>query len=94
MTILTFRHIQSLHLMYVEVAWVLVSLGTQVQPHVILDPDYLFVSYETIIWIMIYEQYGLSDNNLQNIVNNSGFYHRQCYQDITNKETSKRAKKT
>ena len=55
--------------MYVEVAWVLVSLGTQVQPHVILDPDYLFVSYETIIWIMIYEQYGLSDNNLQNIVN-------------------------
>ena len=69
--------------MYVEVAWVLVSLGTQVQPHVILDPDYLFVSYD----------YGLSDNNLQNIVNNSGFYHRQCYQDITNKETSKRAKK-
>ena len=74
--------------MYVEVAWVLVSLGTQVQPHVTLDPDYypdyLSVSYD----------YGLSDNNLQDIVNNNGFYHRQCYQDITNKETSKRAKKT
>ena len=33
--------IQCLHLMYAEVAWVLVSLGTQVQPQVILDPDYL-----------------------------------------------------
>ena len=27
--------------MYSEVAWVLVSSGTQVQPQVILDPDYL-----------------------------------------------------
>ena len=27
--------------MYAEVAWVLVSSGTQVQPQVILDPDYL-----------------------------------------------------
>ena len=33
----------------------------------------------------------LGDNNLQDIVNNNGFYHRQCYQDITNKETRKRA---
>ena len=41
MTILTFRHIQCLHLMYAEVAWVLVSSRTQVQPQVILDPDYL-----------------------------------------------------
>ena len=41
LTILTFRHIQYLHLMYAEVAWVLVSSGTQVQPQVILDPDYL-----------------------------------------------------
>ena len=35
--------------MYAEVAWILVSSGTQVQPQVILDPDYfpdyLFVSY-------------------------------------------------
>ena len=41
LTILTFWHIQCLHLMYAEVAWVLVSSGTQVQPQVILDPDYL-----------------------------------------------------
>ena len=27
--------------MYGEVAWVLVSSGTQAQPQVILDPDYL-----------------------------------------------------
>ena len=36
--------------MYAEVAWVLVSSGTQVQPQVILDadylPDYLSVSYD------------------------------------------------
>ena len=31
----------------------------------------------------------LGDNNLQDIVN----YHRQCYQDITNKETLKIAEK-
>ena len=28
-------------LMYAEEAWVLVSSGTQVQPQIILDPDYL-----------------------------------------------------
>ena len=27
--------------MYAEVTWVLVSSGTQVQPPIILDPDYL-----------------------------------------------------
>ena len=27
--------------MYAEIAWVLVSSGTQAQPQVILDPDYL-----------------------------------------------------
>ena len=27
--------------MYSEVVWVLVSLGTQVQPKIILEPDYL-----------------------------------------------------
>ena len=40
LTILTFQLIQCLHLMYAEVAWVLVSSGTQVQPQMILDPDY------------------------------------------------------
>ena len=50
LTILTLWLTQSLHLMYAEVAWVLVSLGTQVQPQVLLDPnylpDYLSVSYD------------------------------------------------
>ena len=36
--------------MYAEVAWVLASSGTQVQPQIILDPDYLpdyhFISYD------------------------------------------------
>ena len=36
-----FRQIQCLHLMYSEVDWVLISSGTQVQPQIILDPDYL-----------------------------------------------------
>ena len=27
--------------MYAEVAWVLVSFGAQVQPQIIMDPDYL-----------------------------------------------------
>ena len=35
----------------------------------------------------------LVDNSLQDIVNNNGFYHRQCYQDITNKETPRKAEK-
>ena len=35
----------------------------------------------------------LGDKNSQDIVNNNGFYHRQCYQDITNKETLKTAEK-
>ena len=39
--ILVFRHIQRLHLMYSEIGWVLVSSKTQVQPQIILDPDYL-----------------------------------------------------
>ena len=36
-----FRHIQCLHSMYSEVAWVLLSSGTQVQPQIIVHPDYL-----------------------------------------------------
>ena len=39
--------------MYAEVAWVLVSSGTQVEEPVILDPDYLpdylSVSYDYVI---------------------------------------------
>ena len=48
--VLIFRHIQCLLLMYAEVAWVLVSTGTQVQRQTILDLeyplDYLSVSYD------------------------------------------------
>ena len=39
--VLIFPHIQCLHLMNSDVPWVLVSSGTQVQPQIILDPDYL-----------------------------------------------------
>ena len=50
LTIVTFHHIQYIHFMYAEVAWVLVSSGTQVQPQIILDSDhlrdYLSVSYD------------------------------------------------
>ena len=50
LTILIFRYIQCLHLMYAEVGWVLVSLGPQVQLQLILDPgylpDYLSISYD------------------------------------------------
>ena len=41
LTILTLRHVQGLHLMYAEVAWVLVSSETYVQLQAILNPDYL-----------------------------------------------------
>ena len=47
--VLIFWHIQCLHLMNSEVAWVVVSLETQIQQQIILDPDflpdYLSVSY-------------------------------------------------
>ena len=47
LSILTSQHVQCLHLLYAEVAWVQVSLGTQVQLQIILDqdylPDYLFI---------------------------------------------------
>ena len=39
--VLIFSHIQCLHLMYSVVAWVLVFSESQVQPQIILDPDYL-----------------------------------------------------
>ena len=48
--VLIFQYFQCLHLMYSEVAWVLVSSGTQVQLQIILKsgylPDYLSVSYD------------------------------------------------
>ena len=51
--VLIFRHIHCLHLMISEVAWVLVSSGTQVQLQIILDsdylPHYLSVSYDNAV---------------------------------------------
>ena len=48
--VLIFQHIPCLYLMYAEVAWVLVSSGSQVQSQIILDPyyliDYLSVFYD------------------------------------------------
>ena len=38
---LIFRYFQCLHLMHSEVVWLLVFSGTQFQPQIILQPDYL-----------------------------------------------------
>ena len=61
--VLAFRHIQCLHLMNSEVAWILAFSGTQVQPQIILDqdhpPDYLLVSYG----------YGINTNHGFRIIN-------------------------
>ena len=50
LTINTLRHIQYLHWMYSEVAWILISSETQVQPQIIVDSDnfpyYPSFSYE------------------------------------------------
>ena len=51
--ILIFLHIQCLHLIHFEIAWVLASSGTQIQLQVILHsdyfPDYLSSSYEYVM---------------------------------------------
>ena len=50
--VLLFRHIYCLDSKYFEVAWALVSLETQVQSQIILDPDYFsdyfFVPYDYV----------------------------------------------
>ena len=55
--------------MYAEVAWVLVSSGTQVRPQIIFDPDYLSdylsVSYD----------YGRTQNS--NVLANSEYIYLQ-----------------
>ena len=47
--------------MYAEVVWVLVSLGTQVHPQIILDPDYLpdylSVSYDYGLLYLDYQYF-------------------------------------
>ena len=61
LTILTFLHIQCLHLMYAEVAWVLASSGTQLQLQTIIDPDYLpdcpSVSYDYDVTELLWKEY-------------------------------------
>ena len=51
--VLIFWQNQCLHLMNSEVAWVLVSSGTQVKSQIILEPDYLpdylSVSYDYVL---------------------------------------------
>ena len=60
---LTFRHIQYLHLINTEIAWVLVSSGTQVQSQIILDPDYL-LDYLSVSYDHVFMQYcGFSENH-------------------------------
>ena len=72
--VLIFRHIQCLHLMYSEVAWVLVSSGTQVQSQIKLDwdylSDYLSVSYDYGYTIqLIKNRYYNSNDITTNIFN-------------------------
>ena len=55
--------------MYAKVVWVLVSSGTQVQPQVILDPDYLPdylpVSYDCLELILArLNAYGLDSRSV------------------------------
>ena len=50
--VLTFRHIQCLHLRYSEVAWTLVFSEAQVQLQIILDPDYI-LNFQTNIFLFL-----------------------------------------
>ena len=66
--------------MYAEVAWVLVSSGTQVQPQIILDPDYLpdylSVSYDYVF---------IKQNSKTKVIT---FYTFQGIPDISTCETN------
>ena len=52
---LIFQYFLCLHLIYCEVAWVLVPLGTQVQTQMILKADYLpdYLSFSDDVFINI-----------------------------------------
>ena len=50
--------------MFAEAAWVLVSSGTQVQPQVILNPNYLSVSYDSVRNDNLYIYYIIKSVNL------------------------------
>ena len=61
-----------------EVAWVLVSSGTQVQPQIILDPeylpDYLSVSYDYISMMFLVVQLQRRKLELYININNYCFW--------------------
>ena len=46
--------IQCLHSMFAEVAWVLASLGTQIQPQLILNLDYISIVYVKHPYVQFY----------------------------------------
>ena len=68
-----FQYIQCLYLINTEVARILVSLGTKVQPQIIIDPDYLpdylSISYDYIHRISYEVQEGLIDPNSISTIN-------------------------
>ena len=75
--VLTFRHIQCLHMMYAEVAWVLLFLGTEVQPQKILNPNYLpcyrSVSYDydgTYAYMTLKREYNYQKQSLEGVLQN------------------------
>ena len=49
--------------MYAEVAWVLVSSGSQVQPQIILNPDYL-TDYLSISYDYIFKGLYITQSNI------------------------------
>ena len=56
--------------MYAEVAWVLVSSRTQVQPQIILDPDYLPDYLSRFYMLMCYNLFITPDKNDMKIEKN------------------------
>ena len=67
--VLTFRHIQCLHLICAAVAWVLLSSETQAQPQIILDPDCLsdYLSLITMIKkTRLHKKAEISNRNIKN----------------------------
>ena len=51
--LLIFWYSQCLHLMYSELAWVQVSLKTQVQPQIKIEPDYLQAIFPFLVTLII-----------------------------------------
>ena len=67
----------SVYMIYAEVAWALVSSGTQVQPQITPDPDYLSVSYDYGL-----DSLKLSTEKLEWVVNKKEFHISESRSDI------------